>query len=104
MTNFFGRNFEYAERPENDPFQLAESVPVEKRPRMFLCCGEEDFLLVVNRKFYDKIKDGYDTTAFWGIGGHEFVYWNERLKDMFKWFCPAELEKGVFMGSLPKWY
>ncbi len=98
MSNIFGKNLEYGERLENDPFQLAASVPAKQRPRMFVCCGEEDFLFDVNRKFYEQIKEAYDTTAFWGIGGHEFVYWNERLKDMFKWFCPAELEHGVFMG------
>ena len=98
MTNLFGSQFEYADRCENDPFQLIDHVMEEKRPRMFVCCGEEDSLFEVNRKFYERIRDRYDTTAYWGVGGHEFVYWNERLKDLFKWFCREELERGTFMG------
>jgi hypothetical protein len=38
------------------------------------------------------------TTSHWGIGGHEFQYWNERLKEMFAWFCDCELKQGNFMG------
>ena len=98
MRNLFGPAFEYADKPENDPFQVIDLVPEEKKPRMFVCCGTEDFLFDVNQKFYERIRDSYDTAAVWGIGGHEFVYWNERLKDLFNWFCRDELEQGTFMG------
>ena len=98
MTNLFGKNYEYLEKPENDPFRLSDALPEEKRPRVFLCCGTEDFLLDVNERFYHHLKDRYDLTVVWKLGGHEFVYWNERLKEMFQWFMAKELEEGFFMG------
>ncbi len=81
-----------------DPFRLCLQIPEDLRPRMFVCCGEEDRLIDVNKRFYSTIKDFFDVTAVWGNGAHEFQYWNERLKDMFVWFCREDLEKGFFLG------
>ena len=94
MRNLFG------DEPDAkvDPFALAEQTPAEVRPRIFMCCGSEDRLIEVNRRFYEHIKNLYDVTAVWGDGAHEYQYWNERLKDMFAWFCDEELSHGMFMG------
>ncbi len=83
---------------EVDLFSLCSRIPEYERPRVFMCCGEEDSLFDANERFYKLIKDHYDVTCMWGKGGHDFVYWNERLKDMFKWFCPDDLKNGYFMG------
>lgn len=63
-----------------------------------MCCGSEDRLLEVNQRFYEAIKDSYDVTVKWGDGAHEYQYWNERLKDMFVWFCETDMKNGFFMG------
>ena len=52
----------------------------------------------MNERFYEKIKDLYDVIVNWGEGDHDFIYWNEQLKNMFKWFCPDEIRNGYFMG------
>ncbi len=83
---------------EVDLFKVCGTVPEEKRPRIFMCCGVEDSLFEANERLYTILKDPYDVTCMWGRGGHDFVYWNERLKDMFKWFCPDDLKNGYFMG------
>lgn len=98
MTNLFGPDISAVKGSEKDPFVLADEVPAGKRPKLFICCGNEDGLIDVNRRFYEHVKDGYHITAKWGIGAHEFQYWNERLKDMFVWFCDEELKHGFFMG------
>ncbi len=83
---------------EVDLFSICEAVSSKKRPRVFMCCGEDDILFDSNERFYGLLKGQYDVTAMWGRGGHDFIYWNERLKDMFKWFCPDDLKNGYFMG------
>ena len=98
MINLFGPEYLTSVPQAYDPFYLAEHTPKQKRPRLFMCCGDEDPLLEVNQRFYEAVKDEYDTTACWGNGGHEFRYWNERLKEMFVWFCEDELKNGFFMG------
>ncbi len=94
----FDPDFDKNLNNENDLFYLHKKIDEKLRPRIYMCCGDEDDLLSANHNFYECIKDSYDVTAVWGKGGHDFVYWNERLKDVFKWFCPEELKRGVFMG------
>ena len=98
MKNMFGPDLLLANEERYNPFALLEAVPVEKRPRLFVCCGNEDSLYAVNQRFCAAAETGYDVTSHWGIGGHEFQYWNERLKEMFAWFCDCELKQGNFMG------
>jgi enterochelin esterase-like enzyme len=98
MENVFGPGLKLFEDGRLNPFRLAEQVLEEERPRIFMCCGSEDRLLEVNQRFYEAIKDSYDVTVKWGDGAHEYQYWNERLKDMFVWFCEADMKNGFFMG------
>ncbi len=67
-------------------FKVCHEIAGEDRPRIFLCCGKQDFLYDMNRRFYEAIQDEYDVTYTEGEGNHDFVYWNERLKEMIPWF------------------
>ncbi len=96
MENLFGPNLEKA--ATYDPYALADKVPNEKRPRLFMCCGNEDMLYAANRRFFGVVRNGYDVRASWGIGGHEFQYWNEKLKEMLVWFMEEEVSEGFMMG------
>ncbi len=98
LEHLFGPDYREEINPEYDPFCLSKLVPGEQRPRIFMCCGSEDTLLEINRSFYEAIQGEYDVTAVWKDGAHEFRYWNERLKDMFVWFCGKDLKNGFFMG------
>lgn len=75
-------------------FKVCHEIEGEDRPRIFLCCGKQDFLYDMNARFYHEIKDGYDVTYIEGDGDHDFAYWNERLKEMVPWFvegCSKEV-------------
>lgn len=98
IDQLLGPDFASNEQSNTNPFYICDRISEKDRPRVFMCCGDEDVLLSMNKRFYDRIKDNYDATAIWGSGGHDFVYWNERLKDMFVWFCPDEMKNGFFMG------
>lgn len=98
MKNIFGPDIEAACSSTLNPFRLICQIPESERPRLFMCCGSEDSLLDVNERFYEAIKDSYDVTVKWGEGAHEFQYWNERLKEMFVWFCKEDMKNGFFMG------
>ncbi len=93
-----GPAYEAFEQDENNVYHYCRQVEEGRRPRIYLCCGSEDGLLEENRRFYDLIRDMYDVQAVWGQGGHDFLYWNERLKEVMKWFCPEEIKAGFFMG------
>lgn len=82
----------------NNLFYIADQVDKGIRPRIYMCCGDEDILMPMNERFYEHIQGSYDVTASWGSGGHDFVFWNEQLKEVIKWFCPDEVKNGVFMG------
>ena len=98
MDHLFGTDWDATLNSRLNPFWIYDKLPPEDRPKIFLCCGNEDRLIDVNRRFYSCIESLYDVTAKWGIGAHEFQYWNERLKDMFVWFCGSELRDGSMMG------
>lgn len=67
-------------------FKRCHEVAEAERPRIFLCCGKQDFLYGMNERFYREIRDEYDVTYKEGEGSHDFAYWNERLKEMIPWF------------------
>lgn len=76
-------------------FKVCREISKEERPRIFLCCGKQDFLYSMNERFYREIKSGYDVTYMEGDGSHDFAYWNERLKEMIPWFMANNQEKEV---------
>ncbi len=96
MSQLFGPDHGNLSGSSNNLFYIYDKI--ENRPRIFMCCGASDFLRPMNERFYEKIKDLYDVTAYWGEGDHDFIYWNEQLKNMFLWFCPDEIRNGCFMG------
>ena len=67
-------------------FKVCHEIAQEERPRIFLCCGKQDFLYSMNESFYREMKHEYDVTYTEGDGAHDFAYWNERLKEMIPWF------------------
>lgn len=58
----------------------------EKLPRLFQCCGTEDFLYQDNLKFKEHIeKFPYDYTYIEGPGTHEWGYWDEHIQHVLEW-------------------
>lgn len=67
---------------DNDLIAVAHSyVDSDKpKPRMYIACGDSDFLLAHNHTFRDAvISDGFDVKYEQGPGTHNWIFWNEYL-------------------------
>ncbi len=72
----------YLNRNENDPFKLAETCPIKLRPHLYFDCGRDDFLYPDNNLFSRHLRKlDYEHTYRRFKGEHNWVYWNEHIKD-----------------------
>lgn len=84
---FFGSEQGYIDGPSN-LMRLAREVAAGPgpRPRLYQCCGTEDFLYHFNVKFRDGIKDlGYDHTYREQPGGHDWGLWDQDIQRVLEW-------------------
>jgi putative tributyrin esterase len=72
---------------EHDLFHLATALSASSvRPRLYQCCGTEDFLIAQNRALRDHIQPlGYDYLYEEGPGDHDWQYW-EKMIDRTLWW------------------
>lgn len=55
-------------------------------PRLFQCCGTEDFLYPINQRFkLAALKYGVDLTYEESPGTHEWSYWDANIQRALKW-------------------
>jgi putative tributyrin esterase len=77
----------------NDLLTLASrlSETGKRGLRLYQCCGTEDVLLAGNRTFRDHaMRGGLDLTYEEGPGGHDWAYWDRKVKDFLDWLlAPA---------------
>ena len=68
-------------------FFLAEKKAKEKnKPRLYMCCGVDDFLYQDNVKLRDHLqKLDLDYTYQEGAGAHTWAYWDEQIQNILKW-------------------
>lgn len=79
-------------RPEDDLFHLARkaSSPGQKRPRLYQCCGSEDFLIEHNRRFRDHLRSlNVPLTYEEEPGTHEWGYWDQKIQRVLDFFQEA---------------
>lgn len=56
------------------------------KPKLFQCCGTEDFLYEDNLRFTEVCrKSGYELTDLYDPGAHEWNYWDEHIKLVLDW-------------------
>ena len=72
-------------RPEDDLMALASSV--KDPPKLWACCGDDDFLIESNRSFIKhitrlNIKHTYIETPG---RAHEWGYWDEMIVQAMDW-------------------
>jgi len=75
---------------EHDVFHLASVVAgsSEPRPRLYQCCGTEDFLLLQNRKLRDHLEPlGFDYLYEEGPGAHDWRYWDKMIAKVLDWLA-----------------
>ena len=96
----------------NGPFQAAYGSPEEYRgseedilflakraaetgerlPRIFSCCGTEDFTYEACRKFAEYAREiGLPLTFMDGPGAHTYDYWEKWMRYIIRWFGLGEV-------------
>ncbi|NHN33109.1 alpha/beta hydrolase [Paenibacillus agricola] len=88
----FGRVFgdlDQVQGSRMDLFQLAKDVAQEegiKQPKLYQCCGTEDFLYADNLRFRDHCRDlKLDLTYEEEPGSHEWGYWDHKIQAVLEW-------------------
>ncbi|MGH7784853.1 MAG: alpha/beta hydrolase-fold protein, partial [Candidatus Binatia bacterium] len=74
-------------REANDIFRLVSEFENEKYPAplIFMDCGKLDSFLNVNREFSHKLAEcGISHSYREFAGGHDWVYWNRRLRNILR--------------------
>lgn len=76
------------EGTENDLFWLIKQADqsVGPKPKIYQCCGTEDFLYEDNVLFRDACrKTNLDFTYEEEPGTHEWGYWDQKIQDVLNW-------------------
>ena len=85
----FSRIFgDHVKDTENDLMWLLKQCEQKDspKPRLFQCCGTEDFLYEDNLRFRSAAEQtSLDFTYMEGPGEHEWGYWDARIQDVLKW-------------------
>ena len=86
MRNVFG-DLSKVPGSKHDLFVLAKKGakgPV--KPRLYQCCGTEDFLHADNVRFRDAVRKlPLDLTYEEGPGEHNWVYWDKNIQNVLAW-------------------
>ena len=72
---------------EHDLFALIEqSQNASQKPKLYQCCGTEDFLYEDNIRFKEAgEKTAYELTAQVETGEHEWGYWDRKIQNVLSW-------------------
>ncbi len=87
MRNVFG-DLRKVRGSQHDLFKLAEKVArgTGARPRLYQCCGTEDFLHADNLRFRNHLRTlGLDLTYEEGPGEHNWAFWDMMIQDVLAW-------------------
>lgn len=86
MRNVFG-DLSKVPGSSNDLFTLAETVAGGSvKPKLYQCCGTEDFLYADNLRFRDHVRKlPLDLTYEEGPGDHNWAYWDVMIQKVLNW-------------------
>ncbi len=73
---------------KDDLFYLAEQVAASEglKPKIYQCCGTEDFLYEDNVRFRDFMKKlPFDYLYEEEHGVHEWSYWDKKIQNVLRW-------------------
>lgn len=89
MRNVFG-DLSKVPGSKHDLFALARKVAkADVKPRLYQCCGTEDFLYADNIRFRDAVqKLPLDLTYEEGPGEHTWPYWDMMIQRVLGWMLP----------------
>lgn len=86
-----------------NPKWLVNKLVKEKAdiPKIYMACGEDDFLLGANKDFKNYIKElGVDVTFEVGPGAHEWDFWNTYIKKVIEWLPLEKNGTGINSGNV----
>ncbi|MCR5255532.1 MAG: acetylesterase [Acetatifactor sp.] len=70
-------------------------------PDIYMACGESDFLLEANRKFYKFLCDNKVKVTFEvGPGAHEWDFWDKYIKKAIEWLPTENTGLGINSGNV----
>lgn len=78
----------FKEKTAADLFYMAEQLTKYPgpKPKLFQCCGTEDFIYEDNVKFRKHLVQlGLELTYEEGPGGHTWEYWDQNIKRVLDW-------------------
>ncbi|GAE35995.1 alpha/beta hydrolase [Halalkalibacter akibai] len=79
---------------------IEENVSI---PKLYVACGEDDFLINENRDFRDCLLEfNLDVTYEEGPGGHDWDYWNLYIKKVLDWLPLEHDHAGISSGNVKK--
>lgn len=87
MEMAFGPHNKFGTSINNLPY-VARKLAKKKgpKPRLFQCCGTEDFLYDANQQFRRTAEGlGFDYTYEEEPGTHEWGYWDMKIKRVLEW-------------------
>jgi S-formylglutathione hydrolase FrmB len=86
MRNIFG-DLSKVPGSEHDLFTLAQNLTRRSiKPRLYQCCGTEDFLYTDNVRFRDAVRKlPLDLTYEEGPGEHVWSYWDTMIQNVLAW-------------------
>lgn len=68
------------------PWRLERQIAAGKQlPKMYMCCGTEDFLYPINVKFRKQFEGRIDLTCFEEPGTHEWGFWDRNIQRILEW-------------------
>jgi len=79
---------------DKDPEALVLRLKESKSavPQIYMACGTEDFLLDVNRRFYEFLKrENVEHTYDESPGAHTWEFWNKTIRDALEWTESAQV-------------
>ena len=90
LRNVFG-DLNRVPGSKHDLITLAEqAAQAPIKPRLYQCCGTEDFLYPDNIRFREAIRKlPLDLTYEEGPGEHDWYYWDEMVQKVLAWMFPA---------------
>jgi putative tributyrin esterase len=70
----------------DDLWWLLDRAAPARLPRIYLCCGTDDGVYPESVRFRDACRaKGIAVTADFGPGGHEWRYWDAKVREVLAW-------------------
>lgn len=101
-TTYFNENYlpiygdtveEVCESVNDLPYQMEKALEEGRElPKLYMCCGTEDYLYDINRKFIDRFGKRANITYYEEPGSHEWGFWDRNIQRVLDWLpIPKEV-------------